>query len=157
MTNKTRKTTKENAAAIAKRMASDVTDRTRDALGSAVEDAAEAAKKEVDAAKSSAANEISSAASALRTAAEEMRKGSLQQRTFGQMADGLADTSDALRNKDLNSMVQNLTVHAHNNPLMFLGGAMLVGFAAARFSKASNTTKVGLLEGPDTFSKRDFT
>ena len=103
------------------------------------QDAASAAATRADAAKSSAADEVSSVASALRTAAEEMRSGSPQERTFGQIAEGLADASDAMRNKDLNEMVQDVSTFARKNPLVFLGGAALVGFVAARFAKASST------------------
>ncbi len=156
MTTNTPKTTKETVAATAKRTASDLADRTRDAAGSAAQDAAHAAKTHADAAKSSVANEMSGVASALRTAAEEMRNGSPQERTFGQIAEGLADASDAVRNKDLSTMVQDVTVFARNNPLVFLGGAALIGFAATRFAKASGTSSAHTARAPYTSTNGDF-
>ena len=44
-----------------------------------------------------------------------------------------------MRDKDLGEMVGAVTDFAKRNPFVFLGGAALVGFAATRFAKASNT------------------
>lgn len=107
----------------------------------AVESTADAAQKQGDKAKESVADEISSVSSALRTAADEMRSGSPQERTFGQIAESLADASDALRDKDLGAMVGDLSRFARSNPMVFLGGAVLIGFAATRFAKASGDSR----------------
>ncbi|MEB8386740.1 hypothetical protein OO012_05820 [Rhodobacteraceae bacterium KMM 6894] len=88
-------------------------------------------------AKDAAADEVKGVASALRTAADEMRRGSPQERTFSQIADGLADASDAMHDKDLGQMVGAVSDFAKRNPLVFLGSAALLGFAATRFAKAS--------------------
>lgn len=89
-------------------------------------------------AKNAAASEVKSFASALRTAADEMRSGSPQERTFSQIAEGLADASDSLRDKDLGEMAGAVTDFAKRNPMVFLGSAALIGFAATRFAKASS-------------------
>lgn len=89
-------------------------------------------------AKDAAADEVKGVASALRTAAEELRSGSPQERTFSQIAEGLADASDAMRDKDLGEMVGAVTDFARRNPMVFLGSAALIGFAATRFAKASS-------------------
>jgi len=99
-------------------------------------------------AKDAAADEVKGVASALRTAAEEMRSGSPQERTFSQIAEGLADASDAMRDKDLGEIVGAVSDFAKRNPMVFLGSAALIGFAATRFAKASsdqssNTTSYG--------------
>ncbi|MAM39892.1 MAG: hypothetical protein CL949_15650 [Erythrobacter sp.] len=91
-----------------------------------------------DQAKTSAADEVQGVASALRTAANELRDGSPQARTFSQIADTLADASDSLRDKDLGQMMTAANEFAKRNPLIFLGSALLVGFAATRFAKASS-------------------
>ncbi len=127
----------QSATDKAKTTASNLADQAKDTADSAVKSATQAATTQANAAKSSVADEVSGVASALRTAAAEMRSGSPQERTFGQIAEGLADASDALRDKDLNTMVQDVTRFARNNPLAFLGGAALIGFAATRFAKAS--------------------
>lgn len=98
-----------------------------------------AATDYADQAKGAAADEVGNVGSALRTAAEELRSGSPQERTFSQIADGLADASDALREKDLGEMVGAVNDFAKRNPLVFLSSAALIGFAATRFAKASSS------------------
>ena len=104
----------------------------------AVDDVTTEAASRADAAKESVADEMSGISSALRTAAREMRDGSPQERTFGQIADGLADAAEAIRGKDLGEMVGDLTGYARRNPMVFIGGAVLVGFVATRFAVASD-------------------
>ncbi len=94
-------------------------------------------------AQGSAADEVQSVASALRTAADELRSGSPQERTFSQLADGLADVSESLRDKDLGELMGEINTFARRNPMVFLGGAALLGFAATRFAKASTTGASG--------------
>jgi hypothetical protein len=101
------------------------------------EHAATEVRNFADKTRDTAADEVRGVASALRTAADELRDGSPQERTFSQIADGLADASDALRNKDLGEIAGSVNDFARRNPLMFLGGAALVGFAATRFAKSS--------------------
>lgn len=90
-----------------------------------------------DQAKGRVAGEVKDVASALRTAAEEMRDGSAQERSFSQIAEGLADASEAIRDKDLGELVGSLSSFAKRNPTAFLGAAALIGFVATRFAKAS--------------------
>lgn len=110
------------------------------AADGAVESISAEARTKADQVKSSMADEVSGISSALRTAADEMRSGSPQERTFSQIADGLADASDAMRDKDLGTMVRDVSQFARRNPLVFLGGAVLIGFVATRFAKATDET-----------------
>ncbi|WP_316016109.1 hypothetical protein [Roseobacter sp. HKCCA0434] len=107
----------------------------------AAQDARHKAETEVraraDGMKEAAASEVSNMANALRTAADELRSGSPQERTFAQIADGLADASDSIRGKDMGEIAGDLSRYARRNPLVFLGGAALIGFAATRFANAS--------------------
>ncbi len=121
----------------AKQAAADIADKAKTAAGKTAQKVADTAASQAEAAKSAAADEVSGVASALRKAAEDMRKGSPQERTFGQIAEGIADVSDAMREKDLSTMVQDVSAFARKNPMVFLGGAALIGFAATRFAKAS--------------------
>lgn len=120
--------------------AREVADEASGAARDALHSASEAAVSQANSAKSSVAGEMSGIASALRTAAEEMRSGSPQERTFGQIAQGLADASEALQEKDLGTLVEDVSRFARGNPLVFLGSAALIGFAATRFAKASGHT-----------------
>lgn len=112
---------------------------------SAAATAAETAKKEAharaEAAKEGVADEVKSVASALRTASDEMRSGSPHERAIGQMAGTLADVSDTIRNQDLGEMVHSVSDFARKNPVVFLSSAALLGFAAARFAKASDNSQ----------------
>ena len=100
--------------------------------------AQEEAVHQAERAKAGAASEMSGIADALRTAAQEMRSGSPQERTFGQIAESLAGASDALRDRDLGEIAGDVSAFARRNPIGFLGGAALAGFAATRFAQASS-------------------
>jgi hypothetical protein len=84
-----------------------------------------------------AASETGKVASALRKASEDLRAGSPQERFVGQMADGVADAADRMRGMSLEEIARDSSEFARRHPAAFLGGAALVGFAAARFLKAS--------------------
>ncbi len=90
-------------------------------------------------AKDSVANEVNDVAQALRRASQELRGGSAQERTLGTLASSLADVSDQIRDKDLGQIAQMVSKVAREHPVMFLGGAALLGFAASRYAKASST------------------
>lgn len=101
------------------------------------DEVAQGVRSHADDAKTEAASEVNDVASALRRAADEMRGGSAQERTLGQIASSLADTSDAIRDKDLGEISQDINKLARDNPFLFLGGAALLGFAASRYAKAT--------------------
>jgi hypothetical protein len=115
-----------------------VSTRAREAASGAVESAVREAHTQTEAAKAGVVDEVSDIASALRVAAGEMRNGSVQERVFAQMADSLADASEAIQHKDLSGIMDDATAFARRNPLIFLSGAALLGFAATRFAKASD-------------------
>ena len=123
----------EEALSIAGSVAADLkaaAERTYDATIAEV-------KSQANDAKTNAANDVKDVATALRKASEDLRGGSAQERTLGQIASTLADASDALRNKDLGEILQAASRVARDNPMLFLGGAALLGFAASRYAKAS--------------------
>ena len=122
-----------------KSAAANVSEELKSRAYDAADTVATEASNYADQAKYVAADEVKGVASALRTAADQLRSGSPQERTFSQIASGLADASDALRDKDLGEMVGSVTDFAKRNPLAFLGSAALIGFAATRFAKASSS------------------
>lgn len=87
--------------------------------------------------KSDVADEVRDVASALRRASEELRSGSPQERTIGQIASTIADASDSIRNKDLGEILAMASRAGRENPVLFLSGAAILGFAASRYAKAS--------------------
>ena len=79
-----------------------------------------------------------SMADRLRAAGHEFGDGSLPDRYVGRMADSLSDAADAFAKKDLGALIADTAGFARRNPAAFVGGAALLGFAAARFLKASS-------------------
>ena len=108
--------------------------------------ATEQAGRQINETKAGVAEEISGIGDALRRAADEMRSGSAQERTFGQMASALADASDTIRDKDLGELAGDISNFARRNPLAFLGGAALLGFAGTRLARASQRHKEDSLD-----------
>ena len=141
------KTEMHDAAEEAKTRAKGMVDEVKAQARHAAEDAKETVRSEVrhrtDAARSAAAGEVNNVASALRKAAQESRHGSAQERTFGQIADTLADVSEQIGSKDLGEMVSDTSTFARRHPVTFLAGAALAGFALARFVKASERDDYG--------------
>jgi hypothetical protein len=72
----------------------------------------------------------------LRSVAEELHKGSPNEQTVAQAIDGLADASDAVRDKDLKDAIRAVDTFARSNPLIFISAAAFAGFAATRLIKA---------------------
>lgn len=101
-------------------------------------------KSQADDAKTNMAGEVKDVANALRKASQDLRGGSAQERTLGQIANGLADASDALRDKDMGEVIASISAVARQNPMLFLGGAVVLGFAASRFAKASTAGPGGV-------------
>ncbi len=95
------------------------------------------ARSMADHTKSDVADEVKDVASALRRASEELRTGSLQERTLGQIASTIAGASESVRDKDLGEILTMVSRAGRKNPVLFLGGAALLGFAASRYAKAS--------------------
>lgn len=116
-------------------IASDIKNAATLKLGEAMSEV----RAKADDAKGGVADEVQGVAMALRRASEELRGGSAQERTLGTIASGLADVSDQIRDKDLGEIVQMVNKVARDNPLLFLGGAALLGFAASRYLKASSS------------------
>ena len=125
-----------------KAAASDLGDTARRTAQETGEHLAHEATLRAEQAKSGVADEISSVSKALRTASEELRNGSPQERTFGMVASNLADFADAIREKDLSEMVDDMSGFARRNPVAFLGGAALLGFAGVRMAKASRRARL---------------
>ncbi len=123
----------KDAKQAGERLAEDARSTVEELSGRARDEAWSQAER----ARSGVAGEVSGIADALRRAAEEMRYGSLQERTFGQIAEGIADMSETIRDRDVGQLAGDVSDFARRNPVAFLGGAALAGFAATRFAKAS--------------------
>lgn len=67
----------------------------------------------------------------------DLENGSSQERVLGQVVDSLADASDAIRENDVTDIVRKAGNFAKQNPAVFVGAAVLAGFAATRLIGAA--------------------
>jgi hypothetical protein len=109
----------------------------RDAAQSSLEDAKSMATEKAGEAKAQAADEISRTARGLEAAAAEMEGSPLQQDLLREAADGLKQIAQAVEGKSLGTLAADLSEFGRQNPVAYLGGAALFGFALARFARAS--------------------
>ncbi|THH38146.1 hypothetical protein E4Z66_00795 [Aliishimia ponticola] len=105
---------------------------TAKSLKDGVSSIASSAQAQADATADQIASSVDRASSTLRNAASSLRDGSFQERSFGQLAAGLADAADAIRDKDLGQLGRDVSGFAKRNPVVFVGGAALLGYAVAR-------------------------
>ncbi|EAR49695.1 hypothetical protein OG2516_03533 [Oceanicola granulosus HTCC2516] len=146
-TSKTDASTSAEAARDVRDSAAEEARRLRDT-------ATEQAQKRAEGAKEGIADEIGSVGDALRRASDELRSGSPQEQMFGTMAETLADLSDTVRGKGINEMVSDVADFGRRNPLAFLGGAALLGFAGARLARASQSGAQNM--GTSDYGRSDY-
>jgi hypothetical protein len=112
-------------------------------VGGKIAETAETAKNEaydqIETGKEGLAGETREVASALRSAAESLRHGSPQERALNTMAAQLEEFGDTIHSKSVGAMFDDINGFARRNPAMFLGAAALIGFAAARFARATSS------------------
>jgi len=127
----------------------------KNVAGQKLEEARAAVETQATDAKRAVAGEVGNVAAALRTAARELRGGSLPEATIGMVANSLADASDAVRDRDFGELLQSLNKVARENPVLFVGGAILFGFAISRFAKASSDLPAHLLTKDSRYKHSD--
>ena len=66
-----------------------------------------------------------------------MEGSPFQQDLLREAADGLKQIAHAVEGKSIGTMAAELSEFGRQNPVAYLGGAALVGFALARFARAS--------------------
>ena len=115
----------------------------RDAALSSLDEAKSTATEKAGEAKDQAADEIARTARGLEAAAEEMEGSPLQQDLLREAADGLKQIAHAVEGKSIGAMAAELSEFGRQNPVAYLGGAALVGFALARFARASTPADTG--------------
>ncbi|WP_299788601.1 hypothetical protein [uncultured Marivita sp.] len=123
-------------------------DRATEIASDAKDLAAASAKEQAEAARAQALDEMDDAASAADAARDEFEPYSLQSAALEQISAQINAVATQLRDKPIDAMVDDVAVFARKNPLLFLGGAALVGFAAARFLKSSEGAHVADYDDP---------
>lgn len=98
--------------------------------------AAQEAVSQADKAKQATADKVQQAADAADAAASQLDSRSPQAEAMQQVADHIEGVASQLRHADVRELASQATAIARRNPLLFIGGAAIAGFAAARFLKA---------------------
>jgi hypothetical protein len=114
--------------------------RATELAGDVKDYAAASVNEQAESARDQAVDGMENAANAAGSASDAFDPNSLQAAALDQLGAQINSVAARLRDKPLDEMTDDVAVFARNNPLLFLGGAALVGFAAARFLKAGNGT-----------------
>lgn len=103
------------------------------------EEGRQRAKSQINARKEQAAGQLDGVVSALRRTGEQLREQ--DQGSIGQYADRAADGAEQfsgfLRDRDADQLIGEVEDFARQRPVVFLGGAFVVGLLGARFLKSS--------------------
>ncbi|WP_300582954.1 hypothetical protein [Marivita sp.] len=113
---------------------------TTDALNSAKDHIVDAAHAEAEDARARTVDSIETAGRAAQAAGDTFQPDTLQAAALDQIGAQINSVAAQLRSKPVDEMVDDFAVFARKNPLLFLGGAALVGFAAARFLKSGKAS-----------------
>lgn len=114
-------------------LASDVSSQASDTLG-AMRDGAVA---RLDDARDALGESGDKLAETLRRAAEEPAAGSIPARVLTAVAGGVSSAANALHDRSVSEIAADVRALARRNPGAFAVGAAVVGFALARFLRAS--------------------
>ncbi len=116
----------------------DVRHQAEDAASTLVDQAQETATTQLSSQKEKAASTLESVALSLRESGESLRQDQPQIASLtDQAARRVEDISSYVREHDIKDFVSEAERLARREPLLFLGGALALGFVAARFLKAS--------------------
>lgn len=137
-------------------------DKVRREAKETLDQATDAARKRVEAeanaARNDAANTVETQAGKVRRAAGSFDPDSMINQAANRLADNLSDAASAIRTKDLATVQQDVAAFARRNPLLFFGGAALLGFATARMMNASEHGRAmnDVTPGDDDYADGDF-
>ena len=101
------------------------------------------ARSAVDHQKDAAVGRIEGVAHALRSASDDLReRGQPMVAEYSrQVAEGLESMADSLSRRNVDDLVGGVEDFARDRPVAFIGGAMVAGFALARFMKSSSARR----------------
>ena len=106
-------------------------------------DVRQRARSAVDEQKHAAVGRVEGIAHALRTASDELRdQGQPMVAEYSRYAaEGLESMAQSLDRREVGDFVENIEQFARERPVAFIGGAMVAGFALARFMKSSSARR----------------
>ncbi|WP_299694486.1 hypothetical protein [uncultured Tateyamaria sp.] len=90
----------------------------------------------VEAVRDRAAAQVQTTSDAAEAAASAFHPGSVQAEAVQHVADRIEGFAHNLRTTDVRTSLQSVNTFARENPVLFVAGAALLGFAATRFLKA---------------------
>ena len=136
------KAAKENPEHLTERDKDKAADLKRQAKD-AVHDMGVRARSAVDEQKEAAVGGIEGVAHALRTASDDLREqGQPMVAEYSrQVADGLESMANWVSRRNVDDLVGGVEDFARQRPVAFIGGAMVAGFALARFMKSSSARR----------------
>ncbi|MGB3633843.1 MAG: hypothetical protein WA982_07370 [Rubrobacteraceae bacterium] len=119
--------------------ASEYAEQGQEKAAEAAEQGREKAKGQIATQKERASGELQGISQALQKTGEQLREQDQDSvgRYVDQAADQVGRLSDYLGEKDSEELVSEVEDFARNQPAVFLGGAFILGVAAARFLKSS--------------------
>jgi hypothetical protein len=131
--------TLQDAAEAARTVGTEILEAARTELGSALEQAKEAAKVEAElraeAGRNFVAGQVRAFAARMRAEAAS-DDGAVRLRLLEMVSAGTLALSDDFQRQSLSSLLSKTENFAHRNPGAFIAGAALAGFAATRFGRA---------------------
>jgi ElaB/YqjD/DUF883 family membrane-anchored ribosome-binding protein len=109
-------------------------------------------KEQIDTRSSDVGQQMTSTASALRQAAQQLRQkeGDQQARILDQVADRVDRFGRYLTETDGNRLLNDVERIARNRPWLVAGGGTVLGFLAARFTKASSSRRFEQNDGTES-------
>lgn len=125
---------------------SGVGDTLRQEASSWADEAKHQGKRMLNEQKGQVAEQIAGVAKALHQSAEQYQQQDGQQvagRVLRQAAGGLDQLSDLLRNGDADAVLERTSRLMREQPALFMGGAVAVGFMLSRFLKSSTDHDYG--------------
>ena len=131
---------RSNASSNARSKGASARDAVRDKAAQVAGMAKDRISGQYDEKKTVALNEVQHLASALRRAGDNLRddgSSSIGATILTRAAERLDSIGSSMGGKDLDTIVTDVERLARRNPAAFLGGALLLGFAASRFLKSS--------------------
>ena len=140
----------QSGAEAAQREGEHLTDRARRKAGEIMEQAGETAhamreraRSAVDPQQDAAAGRIEGVAQALRSASDDLEhRGQPMVAEYSrQVAEGLESMANWVSRRNIDDMVGGIEDFARQRPIAFMGGAMVAGFALARFMKSSSVRR----------------
>ena len=117
---------------------SGLVDRAQELASNVAANAQDKARRLVDEQKSAAADQVEDVARVLDSAAEQVERVLPEAAQYvREAASGVHRVSSAVRDQSIDDIFEMVTSFARERPATFLAGSVLMGFAAARFLKAS--------------------